>query len=175
MQTDRPLRCISAMCFRSDGFMRKINVRKNPFFLPDMPVFRKNDITREIDEHLANLRASPRERQALEDRVLHHLSKESKHRARHDGGLPSGEGDMSLCSNDSVGSLTSDGELTQGRRRKRCTHRRRKGRRDCTVVGATRRRLSASARASEASERILAQTLHAQDVVRRKRYHKKYA
>ena len=137
--------------------------------MPDIPIFRQNDITREIEEHLANLRASPRERHALEERVLHHLSKESKHCARHDGAPPSGEGDMSLFSNDSVGSLTSDGELTQGRKNKRSTHHRRKGRRGGAVVDATRRRLSASTRAEEASGWILAQALHAQDVVRRKR------
>lgn len=134
-----------------------------------MPNFRQNDISREIEEHLANLRASPRERQALAKRVMHHLSKESKHHTRHNGAPPSGEGDMSLGSNESVGSLTSDGELTQGRRKKRSTHSRRKGRRSGAVVGSTRRRLSASTRASEASERVLAQALHAQDVVRRKR------
>lgn len=132
--------------------------------------FRLNGITREIEEHLANLRASPRERQALEERVHHHLSKESQHCAtRHDGALPKVESDMSLCSNDSFASLTSDGELTQGRIKKR--HRRRKGGRGGggAVGDASRRRLSASTRAAEASGRVLAQALHAQGVVRRKR------
>ena len=129
--------------------------------LHGLPICRQNEISRDIEDQLANLRASPRERQALEERVSHHRYKEFKHRARHSGANPSGDADMSLCSNDSVGSLSSDGDFSQGRKTGNVRRWRKGGR---------RRRLSASTRAAEASGRMLAQALHAQSVVRRKRY-----
>lgn len=140
------------------------------------PVPRGSGFMKEIEAQIEDLRGSPHARRALEARVWHHLSKRSR-RYGHRGG---GRGrrrprdDPSVCSNDSAGSVGSDGSIeargVEGRTD------------DCSSgkdrslspnigpayggVGSTSRK---AVEHTSVSERVAAQTLHAQQVLRRRR------
>lgn len=135
---------------------------------------------KEIETQIAGLRASPRARRALEARVWHHLSKRSKrysHRGR--GRQRSLDDATSACSNDSAGSIGSLGSVEAGgvegqpddggswRERSTSTNVQRGDVGSAQGVGwSTSRKAVGQA---SVSERVAAQTLHAQEVLRRRR------
>lgn len=68
---------------------------------------------KEVEAQIAGLRASPRARRALEARVWHHLSKRSKRYARRGRGRGNSLDDGSVGSNDSAGSVASNGPFAE--------------------------------------------------------------
>lgn len=134
---------------------------------------------KEIDAQIEDLRASPRARRALKARVCHHLSKRSKRYSRRGRGRRRPRDDSSVCSNDSAGSIGSSGSVELGGAEDQAH--------DCgsswqersagtmmqrTDVGSAHGGGSVARKPPEqasVSERVAAQTLHAQEVLRRRR------
>lgn len=136
---------------------------------------------KEVEAQIEDLRASPRARRALEARVWHHLSKRSKRYSHRGRGRRRPLGDSSVGSNDSAGSIGSNGSVEVGGAEGLGE--------DCSIWqerskvaivqhrdvgpghggpggGLTSRKAMEQA---SLSERVAAQTLHAQDVLRRRR------
>lgn len=152
-------------------------------------------MTREVEAQIADLRASPHARRALEARVRQHFSKRSKRYNRHGGGgggrKPLGDGG-SIGSNESVGGVGASTATTesagqgvshddgsnsgwqQHQEQSTDTKAHRLGTRGFgTGGGGGHAGQSVSGRVAEsvsASDRSAAQTLRAQEVLRRKRY-----
>lgn len=127
---------------------------------------------REIDAQIQDLRTSPRARRALEARVCHHLSKRSNRYGRRGRG-------RSVCSTDSVGSIGSNGSVEAGGAEGQADdHSNWQERSTSTIAqrrdvgsahgggGSTSRK---TAEQASVSERVAAQTLHAQEVLQRRR------
>lgn len=137
------------------------------------PVCRGNGLMKEIEAQIEGLRTSPRARRALEARVWNHLSKRSK---------PYGHGrripldDASVYTNDSVESVGSVGSVETGRAegqpddwQERVTdssvQRRDNGPTHLGGESTSRK----TAEQAGVSERVAAQAMHAQEVLRRRR------
>eukprot|EP00752_Nemacystus_decipiens_P015606 g13929.t1 len=135
-----------------------------------------NSLMKEIDAQIEDLRGSPRARRALEARVWRHLSKRSKrhgdHRRGHGRRRPLD--DSSACSNDSAGSNGSDGsiEVGQGDGRSNWKERSPSTMAQGRNIGSAHGGAGSWRKAAEqarVSERVAAQKLHSQEVLRRRR------
>lgn len=139
---------------------------------------------KEMEAQIADLRASPRARRALEARVWHHLSKRSKRPNRCGRRRRKVPDDGSVGSNDSVGSAASNATAELGGQGDMLDdgsgwHERSVGvtsmqRRDIGSTHGGKGLLGRSmtgklAESASASNRVAAQTLRTQEVQRRKR------
>lgn len=131
-------------------------------------ICRQSRLLREMEAHIATLRASSQERRALEERVWQHHSHGSRRRTCRRRLRLDGQEDFSVCSNASGSTCTYEGvggqETDQASAQLRLMERR-----DGAAHGGMEER-SPSAKAAEATDRKLAQKLHAEEVMRRKRY-----
>lgn len=150
---------------------------------PGRPVCRGNGLMKEIEAQIEGLRTSPRARRALQARVWNHLSKRSTRYGHRGHGSRRPLGEASVCSNDSAESFGSKGSVEAGgiegqpdnygswkeRSASTSVPRTDTGSPHEGGGGVGPSPPGKAVEPSSVSERVAAQALHAQEVLRRRR------